>query len=123
VPIGAFVDSEQPLIHVPNSRTTARYHQIHNGAVPCYRSSLLVYLQNLQRITRRADELAIASHGSLMRRSRRCPCRTVIHDCQVIRRITIVIASPISGSAISAPNATRTALATTPSDTNPSVLA
>ena len=38
---------------------------------------------------------------------------TVRHDCQVIRKITTVIASPIRGSAMSMPSATTAALATT----------
>src|SRR4051812_39686208 len=48
---------------------------------------------------------------------------TVRHDCQVTRRITSVIARPIIGSAIGAPSATTMALATTPSETNPSTRA
>src|SRR5215208_2168317 len=42
-----------------------------------------------------------------------CVPRTVSQDCQVIRRITRVIASPINGSAMSRPSATTAALATT----------
>src|SRR5829696_2751544 len=42
-----------------------------------------------------------------------CVPRTVCQDCQVIRRITRVIASPMSGSAMSSPSATTAALATT----------
>ena len=41
------------------------------------------------------------------------PPRTVRQDCQVMRRITSVIARPISGSAMSSPIATTAALATT----------
>jgi hypothetical protein len=39
--------------------------------------------------------------------------RTVRQDCQVILKITPVIARPMSGSAIGAPSATTTAEATT----------
>ena len=39
----------------------------------------------------------------------------------MIFRITSVIARPMIGSAIGAPSATTTALATTPSETNPSI--
>src|SRR6266508_3217095 len=46
--------------------------------------------------------------------------RTVRHDCHVMRRITSVIARPISGSAIGAPRETTTALETTPRLTIPS---
>lgn len=45
------------------------------------------------------------------------------HDCQVIRMMTSVITSPMSGSPIGAPRATTTALQMTPSDTNPSTRA
>ena len=41
------------------------------------------------------------------------PSRTVRQDCRVMRRITSVIARPMSGSAISRPMATTAALATT----------
>ena len=43
--------------------------------------------------------------------------RTVRHDCRVIRRITNVMARPISGSATSSPSATTAALAITASET------
>ena len=39
--------------------------------------------------------------------------RTVLHDCQVMRRITSVMPKPMSGSAIGAPSATTIAEATT----------
>jgi len=42
-----------------------------------------------------------------------CPARTVARDCQVMRRITSVIARPIKGSAIGAPSATTIAEAIT----------
>jgi hypothetical protein len=45
----------------------------------------------------------------------------VCHESQVILRITMVIARPISGSAIHAPSPTTIALAVTPSETNPSM--
>jgi hypothetical protein len=41
------------------------------------------------------------------------PRRTVSHECHVIRTITTVIPSPMSGSAMSSPIATTAALATT----------
>jgi hypothetical protein len=43
--------------------------------------------------------------------------RTVRHDCQVMRRMTSVMARPMSGSAIGRPIATTTAEAMTASDT------
>ena len=49
--------------------------------------------------------------------------RTVCQLSQVIRRITSVIARPMIGSASGAPSATTMALATTPSETKPSVRA
>src|SRR2546425_13142527 len=49
--------------------------------------------------------------------------RTVRQESQVILRMTRVIANPIAGSAIGAPAATAMALATTPSETNPSMRA
>ena len=48
---------------------------------------------------------------------------TVLHDCQVTRRITSVITRPIIGSPIRAPSETTIALATTPSETKPSTRA
>ena len=48
---------------------------------------------------------------------------TVRHDCQVIRRITSVIARPMSGSPTSRPSATTAALATTARLTRPSTRA
>ena len=41
------------------------------------------------------------------------PARMVFQDCQVMRRMTIVIASPIRGSAIGSPMATAVAEAMT----------
>ena len=49
--------------------------------------------------------------------------RTVRHESQVILRITSVIARPMIGSPICAPSETTIALATTPSETNPSTRA
>ena len=48
---------------------------------------------------------------------------TVRHDCHVMRRMTAVITRPIRGSATCAPSATSAALATTLSDTKPSMRA
>src|SRR6187401_2338795 len=45
------------------------------------------------------------------------------HESQVILKITRVMTSPTTGSARGSPNATRTALTTTPSETNASVRA
>ena len=53
-------------------------------------------------------------------RRHQCACswpRTVRHDCHVMRRMTRVIARPMSGSAIGMPMATTAAEATTASDT------
>lgn len=47
----------------------------------------------------------------------------IFQDCQVIRRITAVIARPMIGSAIGAPAAAAAALASTPRETSPSVRA
>ena len=57
------------------------------------------------------------------RDQRRGSERTVDHDCQVMRRITSEIASPMSGSAICRPSATSAAVATTARLTSPSVRA
>src|SRR5262249_10488922 len=48
---------------------------------------------------------------------------TVLHESQVIFRMTSVIAKPITGSPTGAPSATTTALPTTPSETKPSTRA
>src|ERR671914_659577 len=48
---------------------------------------------------------------------------TVRHESQVIFRITTVMSRPMMGSPIGAPSATTIALATTPSETNPSTRA
>ena len=53
-------------------------------------------------------------------RRHQCACswpRTVRHDCHVMRRMTNVIARPMSGSAIGTPRATTAAEAMTASDT------
>ncbi len=58
-------------------------------------------------------------------RSGRSPgsLRTVWKDCQVMRRITSVMVTPMIGSPMSRPSATTIALATTARLTNPSVRA
>jgi hypothetical protein len=48
---------------------------------------------------------------------------TVRHESHVILRMTSVMTTPMIGSAICTPSATTAALATTPSETNPSMRA
>ena len=60
------------------------------------------------------DRQAVGLAQAVAQCSCAAPERTVPHDCQVIRRITAVIARPMIGSAMSSPSATTTAEATTP---------
>jgi hypothetical protein len=52
-----------------------------------------------------------------------CVVETTCQESQVILRMTTVMGSPISGSALGSPAATRAALAMTPSETKPSMRA